>query len=131
MSQGILAKYWVETKRYPNGYWGDFSLTPDGKKVVKLTTSGDVIQWRPDSPTDPHFSVVVQSLAPTHLKATNLGDVQTVGDTRIVTFTEALDLSGLPQPLQGVVRTPGNTLSTSRQATFVLTNGAWTLQSIE
>ncbi len=131
MAQGILAKYWVETKRYPNGYWGDFSLTPDGKKAVKLTTSGDVIQWRPDSPTDPHFSVVVQSLAPTHLKATNLGDVQTVGDSRVVTYTEVVDLSALPQPLQGVAQTPGNTLSNSRQATFVLTNGAWTLQSIE
>ena len=131
MAQGVLAKYWVETKRYPNGYWADFTLTPDGKKVVKLLNGGDVIEWRPDSPTDPHFAVVVETLAPTHLKATNLGDVQTVGDTRVVQYTEAVDLSSLPQPLQGVAQTPGNTLTTSRQATFVLTNGAWTLQSIE
>ena len=40
MAQGILDKYWVETKRYPNGYWGDFTLTPDGKKVVKLERRG-------------------------------------------------------------------------------------------
>ena len=102
MAQGALAKYWLETKRYPNGYWADFTLTPDGKKAVKLLKGGDIIEWRPDSPADPHFAVVVESLAPTHLKATNLGDVQTVGDTRVVQYTEAVDLSSLPQPLQGV-----------------------------
>jgi hypothetical protein len=131
MTQGILAKYWVETKRYPNGYWGDFTLTPDGKKLVKLTSSGDVIQWRPESPTDPHFSVVVETLANVAHKIGNVGDVQTIGETRVVQFTDAVDLSGLAQPLQGIAQTIGNTLSTTRQATFVLTNGAWTLQSVE
>ncbi len=131
MTQGILAKYWVETKRYPNGYWGDFTFTPDGNKLVKLTSGGDVIQWRPESPTDPRFSVVVETLANVGHKISNVGDVQIVGDTRVVQFIDVVDLSGLAQPLQRIAQTIGNTLSTTRQATFVLTNGAWTLQSIE
>src|ERR1039458_6742020 len=36
MQQGGNAKYWIETTRYPNGYWADFTLTPDGKKVLTL-----------------------------------------------------------------------------------------------
>ncbi|SPE28877.1 exported hypothetical protein [Candidatus Sulfotelmatomonas gaucii] len=131
MTQGILAKYWVETKRYPNGYWGDFTLTPDGKKLVKLASAGDLIQWRPDSPTDPRFSVVVETLANVRHQFGNLGDIETVGETRVVNFTDSVDLSPLPQPLQGIAQTPGNMLASTRQATFVLTNGAWTLQSIE
>jgi hypothetical protein len=131
MAQGVLAKYWVETKRYPNGYWADFTFTPDGKKLVKLTTSGDVIQWRPNSPTDPHFSVIVETLANVRHQFGNLGEVQAVGDTRVVQFTDSVDLSGLAQPLQGIAQTPGNMLASTRQATFALKNGAWTLQSIE
>lgn len=131
MTQGILSKYWVETKRYPNGYWGDFTLTPDGKKLVKLTTTGDVIQWRPESPTDPRFSVVIETLSNVPHKISNVGDAQTTGDTSIVQFTDYLDLSALPQPMQGVIQTPGNTLSSSRQATFSLANGTWALQSIQ
>jgi hypothetical protein len=131
MTQGVLAKYWVETKRYPNGYWGDFTLTPDAKKLVKLTTSGDVIQWRPNSPTDPHFSVIVETLANVRHQFGNLGELQAVGDTRVVQFTDSVDLSALAQPLQGIAQTPGNMLASTRQATFALNNGAWTLQSIE
>jgi hypothetical protein len=131
MVQGVTAKYWFETKRYPNGYWGDFTVTPDGKKVLKLASGGDVIQWRPDSPTDPNFSVVIQTLAANHLKARDVGQIQTVGDSRIASFTEDLNLDGLPQPLQDMAHNPGNKLSALRQATFVLNNGAWTLQSIE
>jgi hypothetical protein len=37
----------------------------------------------------------------------------------------------VPEPLQRIAHNPGNKLSSLRQATFVLTNGAWTLQSIE
>lgn len=131
MQQGVTAKYWVGTKRYPNGYWGDFTLTPDGKKVLKLVNGGDVIQWRPDGPSDPHYAVVVVPLALTHLKARDPGDVETVGDTRTVTYYEDVDLSALPAALQGIAHNAGNQLSTQRMATFALTNGAWTLKSIE
>ena len=131
MQQGVSAKYWVGTKRYPNGYWGDFKLTDDGKKVVKLPKGGDVIEWRPDSPNDPNYVIVVVPLMVSHMKARNVGDVQSLGDTRVVTYMEDVDLSGMPAPLQGIAEDPGNKLTTQRQATFVLTNGAWTLKSIE
>jgi hypothetical protein len=131
MQQGVTAKYWTETKRYPNGYWADFTLTPDGKKVMNLTGGGSVIQWRPDSPSDPNFVIVIQTVATNHLKARNVGDIQTVGDSRIASFTEDVNLEGLPQPLADMAHNTGNKLSSLRQATFVLTNGAWTLQSVE
>ncbi|MGA2907973.1 MAG: hypothetical protein ABSE36_09745 [Terracidiphilus sp.] len=131
MQQGGTAKYWIETKRYPNGYWADFTLTPDGKKVLTLAGGASVIQWRPDSPSDPHFVIVIQSVVTNHMKARDVGEIQTVADTRIASFTEDVNLDGLPQPLADMAHNPGNKLSSLRQATFVLTNGAWTLQSIE
>jgi hypothetical protein len=131
MGQGVTAKYWLGTKRYPNGYWADFTLTSDGKKVLTLASGGDVIQWRPDSPSDPHASVIVMPVAVNHLKARDVGEIQSVGDIRTASFTEDVNLDGVPQPLQDIAHNPGNKLSSSRQATFVLTNGAWTLQSIE
>ncbi len=131
MGQGVTAKYWLGIKRYPNGYWADFKLTPDGKKVLTLASGGDVIQWRPDSPSDPHASVIVMPVVANHLKARDVGEIQAVGDTRTASFTEDVNLDGVPQPLQDIAHNPGNKLSSSRQATFVLTNGAWTLQSIE
>jgi hypothetical protein len=106
-------------------------VTPDGKKVLTLTGGGNVIQWRPDNPTDPNFVIVIQSVATNHLKPRDVGDIQSVGDTKIASFTEDLNLDGLPQPLVDMAHDPGNKLSSLRQATFVLTNGAWTLQSIE
>lgn len=131
MQKGVNAKYWVGVKRYPNGYWGDFKLTPEGMKVLKLQNGGDTIQWHPDTPKAPEYSIVVVPLALSKLKARSIGDVQTVADTRTVTFMEDVDLSSLPAPLQDIAQNPFNQLSTQRMATFVLSNGAWTLQSIQ
>jgi hypothetical protein len=131
MQQGITAKYWLGTKRYPNGYWADFTITPDGKKVLKQASGGDVIQWRPDNPTDPNFVIVIQTVATNHLKARDVGEIQSVGDSRTASFTEDVNLDGIPQPLVDIAHNPDNKLSAMRQATFVLTSGAWTLQSIE
>jgi hypothetical protein len=131
MQQGVQAKYWAGVKRYPNGYWGDFKLTADGAKAVKLPNGGDVIQWRPDSPNEPTYAIVVVPLAKVKWTARNLGDVQTVADDRTVTYTEDVDLSSLPAALQTMAQNPGNQLSTQRMATFALVNGAWTLQSIQ
>ena len=47
MRMGVTDKYWDRTKIYPNKFWADFNLTPDGKKALKLQNGGDVIQWRP------------------------------------------------------------------------------------
>jgi len=131
MQQGVHANYWLGTRRYPNGYWGDFKLTDDGKKVVKLPSGGDVIQWRPESPNDPKYVVVVTPLAASHLKARNPGDVESVGDTKTVTFMEDVNLSTLPAPLQAIAQSPDNKTSTQRLATFALNNGQWTLKSID
>lgn len=131
MGEGLVAKYWTKTKTYPNGYWADFTLTPDGKKVLKLASGGDQIQWRPDSPGDPHFVIVVQTLVANHLKGRDVSEIQTVGDDQVATYTEDIDLTGVPDALQSIAHNPGNKLSTKRQATFVLANGAWTLKSIE
>ncbi len=131
MQQGVHANYWLGAKRYPNGYWADFNLTPDGKKVLKLPKGGDVIQWRPDSPSDAKYVIVVVPLVDSHLKAQDPGEVQDLGDSKTVTFTEAVSLDGVPAPLQSIAQNPGNDLSTKRMATFTLVNGAWTVQSIE
>jgi hypothetical protein len=131
MQQGVTANYWLGVKRYPNGYWGDFKLTPDGMKVLKLQSGGDAIQWRPDGPNDPNYTVIVVPLALSKLKTRSLDDVQTIADTRTVTYMEDVDLSNLPAPLQALANNPANKLSTKRMATFTLANGAWTLQSIE
>lgn len=131
MQQGVHDNYWVGVKRYPNGYWGDFKLTPAGMKVVKLESGGDTILWHPDGPNQPNYTIVVVPLVTCKLKTRNIGDVQTVADTKTVTYIEDVDLSSLPAPLQDIAQNPGNKLSTSRVATFALVNGAWTLQSIQ
>ena len=52
-----------------------------------------------------------------------------MGGTKGAAFTEAVNLDGVPDGLQGIAHNPGNKLSTKRQATFVLDGGAWKLQS--
>ena len=132
MVQGATAKYWNRTTIYPNKYWADFTLTPDGKKVIKLASGGDMIKWRPDSPTDAKYSIVVVTVTGNHLKARDIKDIQdAVGGGKTVTFTEGVDLTGTPAPLVGIAHNPGNQLSTTRQADFVLDGGAWKLQSVE
>jgi hypothetical protein len=131
MQQGVTAKYWAGTKRYPNGYWGDFALTPEGKKLVKLTAGGDVIQWRPDSPKDPKFAIALTTLATCGLKPDHPGEPQKSGDNMTVKFMEQVDMSKLPAPLQEIAHNPGNKFTVQRTATFTQSGGAWTLQTIE
>lgn len=131
MQEGLTAKYWVGEKRYPNGYWGDFKLTPDGKKVLALVNGGDEIQWRPEGPKDPNYTVAVVTVATNHLKAKDLGDLQDqTGGAKMANYTESVVFTGVPAPLQGIAHNPGNQLSTRRTAVFVFNNGAWTLQSV-
>ncbi len=132
MVQGALDGYWVRTKRYPNGYWADFTLTPEGKKVLKLAGGGDVIQWRPESPEDKEFSVIVTTLVKNHMKVSNVGPVTNqAGGGKSVQFSEDENLTGMPAPLQNLAHEPGNQLSRLREADFSLVNGVWKLQSIE
>jgi len=132
MVQGATAKYWNRTTIYPNKYWADFTLTPEGKKVVKQAGGGDVIKWRPDSPTDKNYSIVMVTLAANHLKARDIKAIQdAVGGGKTVTYTEGVDLTGVPDPLAAIAHNPGNKLSSTHQADFVLDGAAWKLQSIE
>jgi hypothetical protein len=131
MQQGHTAKYWDRTKVYPNKYWADFTLTADGKKAVMLPGGGDVIEWRPSSPEDKSYSVVVTAVATNHLKAHDVKDPEDeVGGTKACVFNEAVSLDGVPGPLQDIAHNPGNKLATRRTATFTLDGGAWKLSSV-
>ena len=136
MRQGIAAKYWTRTTIYPNKFWADFTLTPDGKKLIKLPGGGDVIQWRPDSASDTGYTYRVLTMTANHLKGRNIQEIQDevlpgVTTAKGAQFTEAVDLTGVPGPLQDIAHNPGNQLTTKRQADFELANGAWKLHSIE
>lgn len=131
MQQGFTAKYWTRTMQYPNKFWADFTLTDEGKKVLKLQGGGDVIQWRPQSPTDKTFTITVTTIQTNHLKARDVQDPQDeVNGNKSVTYTEAVDLTGVPDGLQQIAHDPGNDLSDKKMADFTLTNGAWQLQDI-
>ena len=133
MVQGATAKLWQRTTIYPNKYWADFKLTDTGKKYLKIPSGGDVIQWRPSSPTDKNFSYVLTTTVLKHRKAHDLKDIQDVGSkVKTVEFDESVDLADLPDTLVSIAHNPGNQLSTTRTAEFDLDgNGAWTLKSVE
>lgn len=131
MREGITAKYWDRTTIYPNKYWADFTLTAEGKKAVKLQNGGNVIQWRPQSASDANYSIVVVTAASNHRKPHDVTDIQDeAGAGKSASFTESVDLTGVPDALQGIAHNPGNKLSTKRQAEFVLDGGAWKLKTI-
>jgi hypothetical protein len=131
MRAGIDAKYWQGVKKYPNGYWADFKLTDNGKKLVKLASGGDTIAWRPDGPNDLRYGVTVTTVPTVPLKAQGIGEVEDDGGGRSVAFTEAVDLSSLPAPMQGIAQDSANTLTAHRKASFVLKDGAWALDSVQ
>lgn len=132
MVQGAAAKYWQRITIYPNKYWADFKLTDTGKKLIKLSSGNDMIQWRPSGPTDKDFSIVVTTTVLKHRRARDLHDIQDVGDkTKTVVFTEGVDSSDLPQPLVDIAHNPGNQLTTTRTATFVLDGDNWKLQTVD
>ena len=136
MLSGAKAKLWERTKVYPNKLWADFKLTPDGKKAVVLPGGGDVIEWRPASLDDQTYTIVVTTVAANHLRAHDMGDLQDemmagADTSKEGKYTEGVNLTGVPQVLQDIAHNPGNKLSTKKQADFSLTNGAWTLKSIE
>jgi hypothetical protein len=136
MRQGVTAKLWDRTKVYPNKLWADFKLSADGKKAVVLPGGGDTIEWRPASLDDKNYTIVVTTAATNHLKAKEMGDLQDEmlpgADTaKAGKYTEVVNLTGVPQVLQDIAHTPGNKLSTKKQADFALVNGSWQLKQIE
>ncbi len=136
MVQGALAKYWTRTTIYPNKYWADFKLTDDGKKVVKLPNGGDKIEWRPDSLDDKNYTYQMTTVQQNHLRAHDVGDITDemiagVDTAKGASFTEGVDFTGVPDPLQQMAHSPGNRLSAKRHADFALVNGAWTVHSVQ
>lgn len=131
MARGVGAGYWARTKLYANNYWADFTLTPAGKKVVKLRDGSDVIKWRPENAGDKSFSVVVETVAASHLKAIDVEDPQNdVNGTKTVTYVENVNLEGAPKDLQIIAAGSGNKLNTKHTANFALDGGVWKLQAI-
>lgn len=134
LKQGLNSKLWKLTKVYPNNRWADYALTDDGKKAVKLAGNADMIQWRPDEgQKDFHFFVT--TVATNHLKAKDVADPQddvvaNVQTAKSAGFTEVYDWNGVPDPVVTIAHNAINRLSTKRQADFALTNGAWTVHSI-
>jgi hypothetical protein len=136
MQQGAKSKLWDRTKVFPNKLWADFKLTAEGKKAVTLPGGGDTIEWRPASLEDKSYTVVVTTVAANHLKAKDIGDLQDEmlpgADTaKAGKYTEAVNLTGVPDLLQQIAHTPGNKLSLRKQADFALENGSWVLKRIE
>jgi hypothetical protein len=136
MRQGATAKLWDRTKIYPNKYWADFKLSDAGKKVVKLENGGDVIEWRPASADDKNYNVKMITLQANHLRAHDLGNIEDsvipgVEHAKTASFTEGVDLAGVPDTLQQIAHNPGNRLSTKRHADFALVNGAWTVHGVQ
>jgi len=136
MRQGIAAKYWTRTTIYPNHYWADFTLTPDGKKVVALPGGGDVIQWRPQGLSDTKYAYMITTVQANHLRALNVRNIQSetlpgASQAMGADYDEGIDFTGVPGPLVDIAHNPGNQLSTQHHADFALVSGAWKLQSIE
>lgn len=130
MARGATAKYWTRTVLYPNKYWADFTLTPDGKKVVKLKSGGDVIQWHPLNEGDKNYTISVFTVAANHLKAHVVSDPQDdVNETKTASYMELVNLDGVPNDLKIIADGPGNRLSSKHVASFALDGGAWKLAS--
>ena len=134
--QGVTDKYWQRTKVYPNGMWADFSLSPDGKKLISLPGGGDVIQWRPMTPGDKNYSVNVDTVTATHLRALNVRNIQSevlpgASNGMGCDYDEVVNFTGVPAPLAAIGHNPGNQISMQRHADFALVNGAWVLKTTE
>jgi len=131
LARGGTAGYWGRTKLYPNKYWADFTLTPNGKKVVKLSDGTDVIKWHPENAGDKNYTIVVVTVAANHLKASDANDPQDeIGGTKSVSYVENESLEGVPNDLQVIAGGPGNKLTSKHIASFMADAGVWKLQSI-
>ena len=132
MRMGATDKYWNRTTIYPNRFWADFKLTDEGKKALKLQDGSDVIKWRPDSADDKGYTIVVVTVAASHLKARDVQDPQDdLGGTKTAVYSEAVSLDDVPGPLQDIAHNPPNKLSSKKTATFALDGGAWKLTGIQ
>jgi len=136
LKDGVQAKYWDRGMVYPNRIWGDFPVSAEGKKLIKLSDGGGILKWRPDHDPEPSYAVVVTTVATSHMKAQDVQDAQDevlpgVDTAKGADFIEAENLEGLPAPLVKIAHNAINKLTTKRHADFAFENGAWALHSIE
>ncbi|HEY3705473.1 MAG TPA: hypothetical protein VGL22_10460 [Terracidiphilus sp.] len=134
LQQGLTAGYWKLTKIYPKQEgWADYTLTDAGKKVLKLASAGDVIEWRPGGDGEFHF--LITSLAGTTMRAKEVSDPQDemlpdAKSAKSVKYTESVNMNGVPEPLQNIAHNAGNKLSSKKQADLAYENGAWKVHGI-
>jgi hypothetical protein len=133
LQQGLTAGYWKLTKVYPNQRWADYTLTPEAKKVLKLSGGGDVIQWRPEQDGDFHF--LIETTSANTMRARDVQDPQdeilaNTKSAKSVAYTESVNMDGVPQPLQDMAHNRGNRLSSKKQADLSYENGAWKVHGI-
>ena len=134
LQQGLTAGYWKLTKVYPNQHgWADYTVTDAGKKVLKLQGNGDVIEWRPGGDGEFHFLIVTANASTMRAKDVQDPQDETLADAKTaksVKYTESVNLTGVPQPLQDIAHNAGNKLSSKKQADLAYENGAWKLHGI-
>jgi hypothetical protein len=133
MRQGAEAKYWERKTIYPNRIWADFTLTPEGKKWLKLADGTDVIKWRPETANDKEYAIIMTTVVANHLKAGDPGSVlaDPVGEGKYVSFTETINLDGASPEVKKLASNLGNISATKRKAEFALDGETWKLVSIE
>ncbi len=136
LADGNKAKYWGVSKHYPNNLWADFTLTEEGKKLVRLPNGKDVFEWRQDSTGK--FQYAMTTAAPLKLKARDVSEIRkeivpgVKGQGRVVVFKQAYDISSLPSELQNVILdNTSNQLSIKRLADMAFENGAWVFHDLE
>ena len=65
LKDGVQAKYWEKATVYANRIWGDFKLTPDGKKVlqrISRETGGTFFEVSKKQPIDKIYERVQEEL---------------------------------------------------------------------
>jgi hypothetical protein len=137
LQDGLTAKYWALSRLYPNNkLWADYTLTDEGKKLVKLASGKDVIEWRQDPKGD--FQYEITTIAPLKLKAREVKEIRdeivpgVKGPGKVVVFMETKDVTALPDALQAIARNnPKNKIAAKRQADMALENGAWVFHAME
>jgi hypothetical protein len=134
LQQGLTAGYWKLTKIYPKQQgWADYTLTDAGKKVLKLQSGSDVIEWRPGA--DGEFQFLIVTANASTMRAKDIQDPQDeiLADAKTaksVKYTESVNLTGVPQPLQDIAHNAGNKLSSKKQADLAYQDGAWKVRGI-
>jgi hypothetical protein len=134
LQQGLSAGYWKLTKIYPKqAGWADYTLTPEGQKLIKLSSGGNVIEWRPGG--DGEYRFLIQTITANTMRAKDVQNPENeilpdAKNAKSVRYTESVNMNGIPEPLQKMAHNAGNKLSSKRQADLSYEAGSWKLHGI-